>query len=649
MTDPFRLTAADLERWADSLSARGELPALIRRLILATSPEGLLIDFPAEEAAQGGGWDGTLVVQAGGGTAFVPEGASYWELSTEKSTGSKASADYAKRTATPEGASPESSTYVAVSLRRWRVKKDWVKERRAEGKWRDVRAIDASVIETWLELAPGVHAWLGEKLAKRQPGVETLEDFWANWRAVTNPPLTAEIVLAGRQSVSEAVSNWFGAASVAPLAVRADSEDEAKAVVAAAIERLPLERREAIWGRALLVKDPADWARLVSTGAELVLLTGSANAEAIAAAVRAGQRVIFVLGRVSSLADDGMDVPKLRRDEVESGLKAAGLPDAEASELARVARGGLLPLRRRLGIRPEAQQPEWSRPAEGPALVPVLLTGAWNEGNEADRRVVEALAGAPYGETQSLVTRWASESDPPVRCIGEMRLLTSQQDAWMLLGRYVSSDAFKRFEDAAVSVLGTADPKWDLPSEKRWSASLSGKVHPNSPTLIKAIAESIAWLGARGDTEIMRSAAARTVDRVLKQAEGRWELWASLSAFLPYLAEAAPEIILDAIERDLKRERPSLPYLFQDTGDSLFSQSPHVGVLRAIEVLAWSEDHASRAALCLARLARLDPGGNALNRPAASLLAIFRLWFPQTVLSLGERLVVVDSRVIPGP
>jgi len=62
----------------------------------------------------------------------------------------------------------------------------------------------------------------------------------------------------------------------------------------------------------------------------------------------------------------------------------------------------------------------------------------------------------------------------------------------------------------------------------------------------------------------------------------------------------------------------------------------------ALETLAWNPDYLSSAALSLARLTRLDPGGRLVNRPARSR-DIFICWYPNTTASLERRLNVLDT------
>jgi hypothetical protein len=66
--------AIDLEQWAARAEARLKLPALLRRLIWATTTGKRVFSFPAEEGVQRPEWDGKLNVDKG--NVWVPDEAS---------------------------------------------------------------------------------------------------------------------------------------------------------------------------------------------------------------------------------------------------------------------------------------------------------------------------------------------------------------------------------------------------------------------------------------------------------------------------------------------------------------------------------------------------------------------------------------------
>jgi hypothetical protein len=81
MRCPTWVTAADIDDWAKTTTAKVLLPELIRRLVLATLDRAhlQLINFPARKEVQRPGYDGTTLTDIE--RTQVPEGLRFWELS----------------------------------------------------------------------------------------------------------------------------------------------------------------------------------------------------------------------------------------------------------------------------------------------------------------------------------------------------------------------------------------------------------------------------------------------------------------------------------------------------------------------------------------------------------------------------------------
>lgn len=643
------VNATNLDAWVARFDARNRLPQLIRRLALATDSEITQINFAAEEGVQLGGWDGLIVTDRG--NAFVPKGQSGWELGVDRSIKGKADGDYIKRTKDPLGLKPTETTFVFVTLRRWGGKDAWVTEKKQEGTWGDVRAYDADDLATWLEIAPAVHVWLSHLIGTHPSGVRDLEGWWGDWAEVTAPPLTPDLLLAGRDEIVAKLHAWLGADDASAQTLRGESREEALVVFAAAVEALPPEEQEAVLARTTVVEDASAWRQLVTSDSSLLLVPMFDDRGAVTRAVQHGHHVLIPLGLSDSSSEATLQIPRLSREKAKEALTRMGLPEKRAGALAGVARRSMTSLRRALSPNPEVQQPEWAKPAEAGSLLPALLVGTWDDSNDADRDVVARLARVPYEQVTRALQRWANESDPPIRRIGDTWLLVSREDSWSLLARYLTSDDRTTFEAVVLDVLGTPDPRFDLPEEEQYLAAIHGKKLPHSGRLRAGLAETLGVMGTRsehpvpggGDAPVPDSFAPKIVRELLERANADWRLWASLSGLLPLLAEAAPQAFLDAVDRGSAGEDPVLRKLFFEQKDPLFSSSPHTGLLWALEVLAWSPQHLGRTARLLSRLARLDPGGRTANRPKSSLREIFLPWHPGTAASAEQRLDVLDA------
>jgi hypothetical protein len=307
--------------------------------------------------------------------------------------------------------------------------------------------------------------------------------------------------------------------------------------------------------------------------------------------------------------------------------------------------------RRKLALSPATQQPAWARPSEARALLPATLAGAWSDGKttERDRQALSTLAQMPYETMVEALVRWSHEADPPVRRVGDAWYIVSKEDAWCLLGRCLTRSDLECLEQVVLEVLGTPDPAFDLPEEQRWMAGALGHSPAHSGLLRAGLADTLAMLGARGETIAVgmgmsaRHYAMRIVRQLLQQANADWRLWASLSRFLPLLAEAAPDTFLAAVEEGLSGAQPILLNLFSENENPLFSSSPHTGLLWALQTLAWSPEHLGRVALLLAKLGSIDTKDAVTKRAQNTLCEIFLPWHPQTAATLEQRLRVLDT------
>jgi len=633
MPTPDLADATDLDFWARRRDAQGRLPQLVRRLVLATTRDVVRAYFRSGEGIVYSGWDG--LVESPAGSPFVPAGTSVWEMGTNQNPREKAEDDYKKRTADPLGLNTANMTFVFVTPRRWSNKADWVAEKMAEGTWREVRAYDADDLETFLETAPTIHSWISALMGKDPVATQDLETYWTDWADGTDPATSCDLVLGGREDEAQRLIEQVEG-SPSAVAIRADSRDEALAFLAASIQRLPEANRDSLFARAIVVRDPGVWRRIIVSDQPLLLVPLFEGAEP-ARAIKSGHTVVIPMGKEGIVSAGTIDLPRPRRAAMKEALLEMGLLDDRAEDLATLGRRSLLALRRSLASSPAGQQPMWARPDEARAVLPAMLAGAWVGDHAADWDALAALAARPYEEVEQDVARLAQTSDPPIRQVGTTWLLASKEDAWARLHHYLTGSDLQRLEDVARDVLGRDD---------------TGGLNGHSGILREGIADTLALMaierGALVGGTTGQDRASRVVRSILARAnaDGTGLPWSSLSGVLPLLAEAAPDVFIEAVDAGLRGSDPVLLRLFGDAGqrDLFFAHSPHTGLLWALENLAWNPDYLGRVALILARLSRLASLPPQIgNRPDRSLRTILLPWLPQTAAPLDRRLAVLDA------
>lgn len=227
-----RITGTDLNQWSGLRSTQDLLPAVVRELIMATV-EPTRIRFPANEAVARPGLDGVVTVSGNAGP-YVPSGDSVWEVSSNGSPKAKATADYKKRTEQTSVDERTDLTFVFVTSRSWGDASEWVEDTVALGDgWKDIRAIEAEDLALWLNICPGVEAWLAQHL-NRPYGIVSLHRWFSRWSGLTEPETPAHVPLSGRRDDAAQLLNDLDGPPAA-LERCAGSVEEVVAFVAATL------------------------------------------------------------------------------------------------------------------------------------------------------------------------------------------------------------------------------------------------------------------------------------------------------------------------------------------------------------------------------------------------------------------------------
>lgn len=640
---PHLADATDLERWADRRSAQADLPRLIRRLVRHENDQVQRVEMRGGEGVGLPGYDG--IVDAGRATSFVPEGLSVWEMGTSEDPAGKATDDYKTRTADPLGIEMSTTTFVFVTPRRWRKKKDWEQKRRSESKWADVRVLDADDIEQALEESAAVRVWLSELLDMPAHDVATMEDWWRRFSNGFDPILAPGVVLAGREDQAASLLRRLSV-DVGRTVIKAASVDDGLAFAACSMMAQTPEIAEPMLSRSLLVHEGIALRRLDSSASLLILLPYEERVHREAQLVE-NHHVVFIV----TDGDAHIELPPLEHKVLQDALRHAGVPVADLPRFARAGNKSLLALRRvatKLAL-PDPEQ--WSRDLSDLVVRRTWLAGAWSRLRSGDVEVIGRLTERPYDQTEERLDLVIRQPDPLFTRVGATWAVAAPVESWRTARYAVKEADLTALEREVQTVLGAVDPRLELPANDRWSAAIHGKTRVHSSDLRKGFARSIALMGAQGDDirlpngRTARQWAERVVWNLLGRAnqDDSADLWASIEDVTPLLAEAAPDLFLRAVAQGTSGSQPLLRTLFQDHEADWNAGSPHTGLLWALEGLAWSNQHLGFAAELLAVLAEIDPGGKLSNRPANSLRNVFRLWHPQTSAHTETRLMTLDA------
>jgi hypothetical protein len=648
---PFlSIKANDIEAWAsNNIPARIRFSVLLRTLIHSTGVGLTKIDFPGNDDAERPGWDG--FVEASEGTPWIPAGSSGWEFGTNQDIKAKVDKDFAKSVKAVTKAEREQMAFVFVTPRRWTGKKAWEASAQAKGQWKDVRVYDASDLEQWLEQSLAGQTWFANETLQPSQDVRSLDKCWSDWADVTNPPLTGALFSSAIHATKTKMLARLSNSPDGPTVIAADSVEEALAFLSQLLSENGGDELAAYRDRILVFDRPGVLPRLAQGVQSFIPVAFRRDVERELAPLARSTHCIVVYPRNATNTEPHIILEPTSYDTFKTALENMGCDRDKISRLDDASGRSLTVLRRQLSIVEAVRTPEWAADNRtATSLVPFLFVGAWNYNNETDREALALLASRSYEDLERECQNLSRLNDAPVWSIGTFRGVISKIDLLYAIAGIITAADLKRYFLLARMVLGEDDPALDLPEDERWAASFHGKFREFSGAFREGISETLVLLAVHGnklfknrlgfDTELE---AGQVVEYLLPTPLTMRTLEAN-DRDLPTYAEAAPEVFLSIVERDLQAEQPTVLGLLQPVEAGAFGRRPNrTGLLWALEGLSWNPATLPRAALILARLARVEINDNWVNKPINSLESIFRAWMPQTAVSHEARLEVIKT------
>ncbi|ADJ29266.1 hypothetical protein [Nitrosococcus watsonii] len=644
----MRITATHLVNWSDQRVAQGMLPILVRRLIKATA-QIKSIAMPGGESVGEPGCDGILNVESG--NAWVPDGASYWELGTSTNPAKKATSDFQKRVTELSAEHAAQTTYVFVTSRRWREKGKWQKKARNQNVWADVLVWDADDLEAWLETSATTSLWMASQIGIAGSGIVSIETYWDHWHKQSNPILTSTALLVGREKARDELLRRTNQRE--PLvAVMADSQSEAVGFAGSQLIESDYSQR------AVCVTSMEGWQYVdANPGVELVIVAD--NQLAANRAPREGMSLIIplavgdaafnLMGSAAKVADQKViEMSRPKPDEFEQALLELDVAPSDAARYTGTLGRSWTVFRRMNALNPAVRKPEWIDGPNATSLRILTLVGAWSGESQGDKACIEQVANRPYEEIEDELLQLVSLDDAPVLKIGNLWKAKAPLELLNLVGPKLTGAVLSRFFQVARAVFEEPDPVLELEDDKRWMATIYGKVREHSGVVLDAMADSIAKLGYFADANPNASEVGREVRALIRQllTNASEDRWLSVSQYLRSFAEAAPDEYLSTIQESLNiAGRPVTRLITETQSPGVFSRCWYANLLWSLEMLAWYPRRLMKVAEILAKLSETEVKGNWGNTPFNSLISLFRPWLPQTAATVDHRIHVVRNIV----
>ncbi len=297
-----------------------------------------------------------------------------------------------------------------------------------------------------------------------------------------------------------------------------------------------------------------------------------------------------------------VELPRQSTRELAELLKAEGVAHDDADRYASAAHRSLY---RYWLVCSQATHSGWGQEFQERQFRRLWLLGGWKRGDTEIEALLRAALNLGVDDAVEQVSRDVNSADPIFSHVGDVwRVTAPLESAPYFIERsdLVASD-LAVFRPVVLSVLGEIDPGLELPEEERWLANVKGKVRRFGDRIRRSVATTLAVLASECGAEPLTDGLTiqSWTDQLVRELLEGWSdapsRWASLDDVLTLLVEAAPDVILDRVRRDLLGSPENLHAL--STPEQLpfnwGGSSRLTSILWSLQSLLWSPEHCERA------------------------------------------------------
>lgn len=637
----FSIDSLDIESWAEEIDSRKCLPQLIRILILSTSKGTTGIDFPANEDSQRPGFDGKLHAQES--HPWIPLGDSYWEMGVNKNPKAKLVLDVEKSANKLNPAQRKKSVLVFVTPRRLKSEPKDLDELKAKYGWKDIRILDASILEQWVECSVEAQVWLFKQLKRDTTGIETCRMRLNRWLEPAKMQSFASILFDELvNELSERFRKLFLRNEKKLCSIAADSEGEASAFLFYTQERLLRDKdyqTEIASKQILFFNTPESVKAIPPFLNNIIAVTSN---EAVKKKLLEHPNAHFIWIETTDQKRQQCDIAlhPISQDSLFKAAKKTRLSDSDALVWENVSCGSITALNRFLSGNDSSLYPAWTKnESDIDVLIPLLFAGAWETSDRySDKGMVCELNadGATERSIEKGLSHFLNLENSPLWQEASSCGVKSKRDLFLICeSRIVQSD----YENA-LSVIRKA--LTTPPEDPNLFATASSNEKHISSLLRKNLADTLVLL-ARNSQSIQTCQSfeiREEVDRTIAEILDHWDI-DSFQAYddcLESFALAAPTVFLDFFEKNDNLCR----WMMCPVTNPFFGKSPRPAFLDALKVLCWEEVTFERAACLLAQLAKIEPQDNLGNKPSRTLQLVFSSYFVHSGVSTQKRIKLLQ-------
>lgn len=315
--------------------------------------------------------------------------------------------------------------------------------------------------------------------------------------------------------------------------------------------------------------------------------------------------------------------------------------DEEAYDISRASRNNYTILMRLLNLGKQ-KEPIWAKREFYNPLLPAMIINQWLD---KDSVLFELLLNnkQTYADYIKELEAINNVQDPFVvkhktRYNNNKYMISDPENVWDFFGDLINDSLFNKLEPMIDLILGEIDPKFELPVEKHYYASVLGYTPQFSDELKNGFIETLIYLSK---TEAIGHSIKKKIRNRLNKINTNKD-WFSISEILPSIFEIDPDAVLSKFEEELIKEESGLINLFIEKFDDFFTgRNYYTHVIWTLEKALYLDDFVFRAINILAKLMDLNIEYKISNSPLNTLYNALVAWSHQYVYSIDEKIEFV--------
>jgi len=595
------IKSGDIESWSCQDGTESAFPVLIRNLIRFSTCASIE-NFHGYNENNRPGVDGKVISNTEQ-NPWVPCGVSYWELGNAKNIERKASNDYSKRTEEISKQDRLSSTFVFATPKNWRSGEKWVREKKERKEWKNVKIIDAELIEQWIEqLNYPQQAKIADIMGINMEGIDLLEHSWELWSKATNPPLPESMFNEDIKLAQESIiwESWKNDSESSVIVVKADTKEEALAFLYCLFKHDAFKEYS---DNACIVGNEDALKRAINQENNIAILCDD-GLQTRLIPTKDGVRGILIKDSGVITPEKTFELSCLNSWELTQILRAMNMSNDSIEYVNDFSGKSKSVLRRRLSKNPAICVPSWADDYHLlNNLIPLICLNRWNTHNSQENEIIERVWGQGY---RDILSQYVTSNNSPIH-----------------------------IKDGAYEIISMTEVIYYLTLNKELC---------NIENLIKALGD----IALNSNTLYLRERAYSTliiIDTYRKNCDSSIKLL--LSQSISEIAKSKFEA--KNLENKIFEELPLLTelapnesmifvkYILELKNEAIFKNNIFRKILYSIKILAFNCDYFAHCIDCSIQLL-LDSLNEEQTKEVESILeSFFRYWSPQTNASVDTR------------